>query len=146
MKKIIYFVFFALILAFLLYFLKNYFLKEKVKKIYTPNKIYNVLVAKDEEERRLGLSYTKSLEENTVVLFDLGAPGNYGFWMKDMNYPLDIVFLDINMKVISFIDDADPSSYPTIFYPQSPASFVLEMNAGERTISGLDKDVKIYYK
>ncbi|OGI76750.1 hypothetical protein A3C57_00095 [Candidatus Nomurabacteria bacterium RIFCSPHIGHO2_02_FULL_33_12] len=146
MKKIIIFVFLALILGFLFYFFKNDLLKEKVKKIYTPNKIYNVLIAKDLEERRLGLSYTKSLDINTVVLFDLGAPGNYGFWMKDMNYPLDIVFLDENMFVISFIDDADPSSYPRIFYPQSPASFAIEMNAGERMISGLAKNIKVYYK
>ena len=41
MKKIIIFVFLALILGFLFYFFKNDLLKEKVKKIHTPNKIYN---------------------------------------------------------------------------------------------------------
>lgn len=80
------------------------------------------------------------------MMFIFDKPDYYGFWMKDMFYPIDIVFLDSDMKVISYIDNVDPASYPETFYPEEPAKYVIEMNSGERKISGLDKNTKVYYK
>ncbi len=122
------------------------FFRTTDKKIHTPGKTYAAIVVGTEEERTQGLSSSESLPDNTVMFFIFETPDNYGFWMKDMLYPLDIVFLDTDMKVISYIDNAQPESYPEIFYPESPAHYVLEMQAGEREKAQLYKGTKVYYK
>ncbi len=139
-KKII------LIIILVLILISIVFLFNHDKKIITPNKNFSVLIADTEQSRQLGLSNTNSLDKNSVKLFIFDKPDYYGFWMKDMLYPIDIVFLDTNMQVISYIDNADPASYPETFYPERPALYVIEMNTGERKISGLDKNTKVYYK
>ncbi len=141
MKKKIISVIILLIIITSIVFLFNH-----DKKIFTPNKNFYVSVTQNEEQRNLGLSNTKSLDIDTVKLFIFDKPDYYGFWMKDMLYPIDIVFLDSEMQVISYIDDVDPTSYPKTFYPESPALYVMEMNSGERKSSGLDKNTKVYYK
>jgi hypothetical protein len=80
------------------------------------------------EER--GLSGRISLNSNRGMLFIFSTPGIYGFWMKDMNFPLDMVWMDVNHKVVSVNSDVLPSTYPNTFFPPSNISFVLELNAG----------------
>lgn len=141
MKKKIISVIILLIIITSIVFLFNH-----DKKIITPNKSFSVLIADTEKNRQTGLSNTKSLDIDTAKLFIFDKPDYYGFWMKDMLYPIDIVFLDSEMQVISYIDDVDTTSYPKTFYPESPALYVMEMNSGERKSSGLDKNTKVYYK
>ncbi len=141
MKKRLFYIIFFLLLITTIVFLIN-----RDKKIYTPNKIYTALTARSENELSLGLSNTKYLKQDEVMIFIFEKPDYYGFWMKDMFYPIDIVFLDSDMKVISYIDSVEPTSYPETFYPEKPAKYVIEMNSGERKISGLDKNTKVYYK
>lgn len=146
MKKLILYVIFVLILIFGIVFWKNNFSNIQDKKIYTPNKIYTASIANNKEERELGLSNTTSLPPDMLKLFIFEQSDSYGFWMKDMNYPIDIVFLNENMEVVSFFDNVRPDSYPQVFYPESNSLYVLEMNTGERLVSGLDKGIKVYYK
>ena len=141
MKK---YIIFTIILSVIL--LGYVFLFKNEKKIYTPNKIYKVSIAQTKEELELGLSNTKNLKKDTVKLFIFNKPDYYGFWMKDMLYPIDIVFLDEQMNVISYYDNVTPKTYPNTFYPDRPALYVMEMNTNERSISGLDKNIKVYYK
>ena len=49
------------------------------------------------ETRGLGLSGRISLEEGRGMLFVFDTPGRYGFWMKDMNLSIDIIYIsDVN--------------------------------------------------
>ena len=76
---------------------------------YNVHKFYGK-VAKNKDELRDGLMYRKDkLKDNYGMLF----PMNYGInsmWMKNTYIPLDIVFLDDNMKVVGYIEDAEPLS------------------------------------
>lgn len=141
MKKTVIYIFFLLILSILVL---NY--KNKENTIKTPNKIYKVLISNTEQKRMTGLSNTKNLNKDTVMLFIFEKPDIYGIWMKDMLYPIDIVYLDDKMNVVSFFDNVKPSSYPEIFYPEEKSKYIIEMNAGERIESGLYKKTKVYYK
>lgn len=94
------------------------------------NQKFNVSVAKTDAEKQLGLSGTTSLAQNTGKLFIFDELGNHGFWMKDMNYPIDIVWFDQNWSVVGLAKNATPESYPNVFYPEHPAQYVLEINAG----------------
>jgi len=92
------------------------------------------------EEQEKGLSGKAYLPEQYGKLFVFQTPGNYGFWMKDMNFPIDIIWLDEDMRILGIEKDVAPSTYPNIFYPPQNVSFVLEVNAGFSTKYGLSKN------
>jgi uncharacterized membrane protein (UPF0127 family) len=92
-----------------------------------------VTIADTPEKQEQGLSNTISLPENAGKFFVFKDIGKYGFWMKDMNYSLDIIWIDENLKIIAISKDLKPETYPTVFYPPSPVKYVLEVNAGFST-------------
>lgn len=77
-----------------------------------------------------GLSGHEALGESEGMLFIFPAPTAQGFWMKDMRFPIDIIYFDQNHRVVDVWEGASPSSYPKIFTPSVPAQFVLEVQAG----------------
>ena len=56
--------------------------------------------------------------------------GIYAFWMKDMMFPIDIIWLDEGFRVVAIAENAAPSSFPNLFTPSSPAQYVLEVPSG----------------
>ena len=80
--------------------------------------------------RELGLSGRTSMGDDEGLLFAFDKPGRYGFWMKDMQFPLDIIWINENGIVVSIERGLTPESYPKTFMNQSEASYVLEINAG----------------
>lgn len=91
------------------------------------NNIYHLVVAKTPEERTKGLSNWKSLKEDEGMFFVFPKEGKYGFWMKDMFFPIDILWLDREGRVIYMVENVKPDSYPKTYYPSMPALFVLEL-------------------
>lgn len=87
-------------------------------------------VADTVDERQQGLSSTPSLPENIVKLFIFDTSSNWGFWMKDMNYPIDIIWLDEDKKIVHIVKGAEPTSYPDLFEPPAPARYVIETRQG----------------
>jgi len=124
------------------------FISHNYKKstLKTPNGSYHIKLADNEELRTKGLSGMSKLDKDTFMLFTFDEVGNHGIWMKDMLFNIDIIYLDKDWVVINYYDDVSPGTYPTVFYPERPASYVLEMNSGDRIKSGIDKNTKVYYK
>jgi len=88
-----------------------------------------VSVANTPELREKGLSGTKKLADDEGMLFIFDESDYHGIWMKDMNFPIDIVWIGDDKKVIGITEGAQPNSYPhTIFEPPKPARYVLELN------------------
>ncbi|MEI7709146.1 MAG: DUF192 domain-containing protein [bacterium] len=81
-------------------------------------------------EQEQGLSGRKGLKENEGMLFVFQKVGNYPFWMKDMNFAIDMIWISEDMKVVYIKKDATPASYPTTFGPNQDAKYVLEVVAG----------------
>lgn len=77
-----------------------------------------------------GLSGQKSLDANQGLLFLFKKPDYYGIWMKDMKFPIDVVWLDESGFVVYIKSNFLPSSYPETVKPMSPALSVLEVPAG----------------
>jgi uncharacterized membrane protein (UPF0127 family) len=50
--------------------------------------------------------------------------------MKDMLFPLDIIWINQNGVIVEIERNAKPESYPKVYINASPASYVLELNAG----------------
>lgn len=102
------------------------------------NQRFDLTLAKTEAERQQGLSGTQSLAQNTGKLFVFDTPSIYGFWMKDMNYAIDIIWFDSDLKIVGMAKNATPSSYPNVFYPKQNALYVLEIGAGNAEMLNLD--------
>lgn len=88
-------------------------------------------------ERTLGLSGRKSLAADEGMLFVFENSGNFGFWMKDMNFPIDIIWIDEGKSVVHLEKNVSPDTYPTVFTPSKSAKYVLEVQAGFSDATGL---------
>lgn len=82
------------------------------------------------KKRQRGLSGRESLAKNAGMLLILDSFGRGGIWMKDMMFPIDIIWINKEKQIISIKENAQPESYPEVFYPDTKATFVLEVNAG----------------
>jgi uncharacterized protein len=89
-----------------------------------------VEVADTYEKRILGLSGKEDLPRGTGMLFVFEKPGLYGIWMKDMNFDLDIIWVNEYREVIYIVENATPDSYPETFLPPTESLYVLEVPAG----------------
>ena len=91
-----------------------------------------VEVARSSTEVQKGLSGRETLPENAGMLFVFERPARYRFWMPDMHFPLDIIW--INKGHVAGIEKNIPpladKKQPIFYTPQEPVRFVLETNAG----------------
>ena len=97
---------------------------------------YHVSVMRTQAELQKGLSGTDSLPEGQAMVFAFASDSKWGMWMKDMNYPIDIVWLNSDRQVVYVVKNAQPSSYPdTTYKPDVPTRYVIELPSGtiERT-------------
>lgn len=69
-------------------------------------------------------------DKGMLFVYDQSAP-NRCFWMKDMRFPIDIIWLDGNKKVVHIEHSVQPASYPADFCAPDPSQFIIELNAGE---------------
>lgn len=94
----------------------------------------SIELAETQQKRTLGLSGRESLKENQGMLFVFEQPFKAGFWMKDMLFPLDMVWIRDN-RIVDISTNALPepgkSDYElTIYSPKTEIDSVLELNAG----------------
>ncbi|MDO8590217.1 MAG: DUF192 domain-containing protein [bacterium] len=82
------------------------------------------------QTRAKGLSGRKTLPAGTGMLFIFGNPVQDGFWMKDMRFAIDIVWIDNNFRVVDINKEVSPDTFPQIFYPNQVVQYVLELPAG----------------
>ena len=94
------------------------------------NKIFQVTVVCDDKDRIQGLSGEKSLGENEGMLFIFERSERHSIWMKDMNFSIDIIWLDPFRSINHIEREVSPASYPNVLTPSYPALYVLEIPAG----------------
>ena len=94
-------------------------------------------VADSISERIKGLSDTPYLPDDVVKLFVFNAEGEHSIWMKDMNYPLDVIWVRKDGKIVYMEKNILPNTYPKSFSSPTPAWYVIEANAGFVATSSL---------
>jgi uncharacterized membrane protein (UPF0127 family) len=100
------------------------------KTILVGEKAIHVAVASNVIDRSQGLSGTDALPPDEGMLFIFNEETVQTFWMKDMNYPLDIIWIGADKKVAGASENLDPSTYPETFSSNVPVQYVLEVPAG----------------
>ena len=91
-----------------------------------------VEVADTVEKRSLGLGKRSGLENGWGMLFVFEKRKQHGFWMKDMQFPLDIIWLD-NHRIVHILRNVQPGKsivHPPVITPPVAGNFVLEIDAG----------------
>lgn len=79
-------------------------------------------------ERERGLSGRDSIGADGM-LFIFPKSDYHGFWMKDMRFPIDMIWISEDLKVVHIEKNVSPDSYPHVFRPTSPARYILETDA-----------------
>ncbi len=82
------------------------------------------------KEQEQGLSRRTALAPGTGMLFVFEKPGKYFFWMKDMNFPIDIIWISAERKVVYIKKNATHLDQTSTFGPEADAKYVLEVVAG----------------
>jgi uncharacterized membrane protein (UPF0127 family) len=109
----------------------------------TEKSVIPVRIVDTEKERTQGLSGTVSLPEGQGMVFIFDNPAPYGFWMKDMRYSIDIVWIDASFRVVGVTESVSPLSYPETFFAPVQVQYVLEMNSGDARRYGLAPGVAV---
>lgn len=103
----------------------------KKTRIKINSKIIIAQVADTESLRIQGLSGRNKLGKNKGMLFVFDNKDYYKFWMKDMKFPLDIIFINDDRIVDIKENLAVPSGNQIPSYrTKEKANYVLEVNAG----------------
>jgi uncharacterized membrane protein (UPF0127 family) len=103
----------------------------------TKHGVIKAEVVQTNEAREQGLSGRVGLAPHTGMLFVFPSLARYGFWMKDMTFPLDIIWINDKGTIVNVIERALPEDYPTTYVNQVSAKYVLEINAGTAHDEGL---------
>ena len=89
-----------------------------------------VTISATEASREKGLSGRAGLGLNEGMLFVFSESGIYSFWMKDMLFSIDIVWISEGGSIVHMTENVTPESYPSAFASSVPARYVLELPAG----------------
>ena len=87
-------------------------------------------IAGTEDARERGLGGRDSLDPDEGMLFVFSKDDTYAFWMKDMHFPIDIIWFARDGTIVDFKESIAPDTYPLSFSPKKPAHYVLEVPAG----------------
>jgi len=96
-------------------------------------KVLQVEVMVDDQDRAMGLMFRPSLPLDHGMLFVFENEDFHGFWMKNCRFPIDMVWLDRDRRVVHVAEAVPPCKAdpcPT-YSPLRKASYVVEMNAGQ---------------
>lgn len=110
----------------------------KTKTIRMAGHAFIAEVADTNELRQQGLSGRLSLGDNQAMVFVFPSDGQNLFWMKDMHFAIDMIWLDAKKKIVYMAKDAAPESYPKTFGPVIPTRYVIEVQAGIADKLGLE--------
>ena len=93
---------------------------------------FNVEVAETETEQAQGLMNRSDLNENAGMLFSYQDEAERTIWMKNMQFPIDIVWLDKNYQVVYLKKNVQPctKSFCPLYKANQLAHYVLELPAG----------------
>ncbi len=124
---------------------KNQIMLNHSISLKTSSAQYDLMVelAKTSEEQRRGLMFRDSLKEGTGMLFVNEQAGTVSFWMKNMSFPIDMLFIGDDLKVKQIVHSAAPcpskkDTCPS-YVSREPVQYVLEVPASYSKKHGISR-------
>ena len=102
-------------------------------------KVLETEVMSNDPDREMGLMFRPSLAEDHGMLFVFETSDFHSFWMKNCKFPIDIVWLDPDQKVVHLAERVPPcrrDPCPT-YPPLRRGLYVVEMSAGQARREGV---------
>ena len=124
------------VIPLIIFLLLSGFTTERLKeiKVCFSNVCIRAEVADSGALRERGLMFRRELPRDAGMLFIFEREERQFFYMKNMNFPLDILWIDAGKKIVGMKKDFQPASAgeesPQSFSPDSPALYVLEVCSG----------------
>jgi len=121
---------------------------KKIKMICINDNCFKVEIVKNQKDKEKGLSFKESLPINAGMLFVYKKEDFYSFWMKDMNFSLDIIWINKNKKIVHIEKNVPPCNTKKCqkYRPTQKAMYVLEINSNLTEKLKIKKGDKIVLK
>ena len=96
-------------------------------------KVLQAEVMVSDEDRAMGLMFRPSLPLDRGMIFLFGTSDFHGIWMKNCRFPIDILWLDEERRVVHVAEAVPPCKAEPcpVYNPMRKASWVIELNAGQ---------------
>ncbi len=104
----------------------------------------DIEIAETDYETQTGLMYRKGMEQNQGMLFVFPDEAVHSFYMKNTEFPLDILYIDEDFKIASVQENAAPLNEGSLS-SEVPVQYVLEVNAGYAERQGVTVGDSISY-
>ena len=110
-------------------------IKKDVVDVIIRDLVITTKVANTNKLREKGLSKQESMALNWGMLFVFEKNSPWAFWMKDMKFAIDIIWIDENKKIVHIFENVSPEPRKKdkdliIYKPPVDSRYVLEINAG----------------
>lgn len=105
-------------------------------------------IASSDEQRIRGLSGIEKMNENEGMLFLFDKPSKQGFWMNKMNFPIDIIWLNSNNKVVHIEKQLEPCKLflaCPVYNPEVDSLYVIELRSGFAENHSIKNDMIINF-
>ncbi len=125
----------AILPVFILFLLFGFTVEGlKNKKVCFSSVCINAEVVDTDADRQKGLMFRKGLSWDMGMLFVFDHEAEQFFHMKNMSFPLDILWLDSGKKIVGIKKNFQPANpkeeSPKTIASRAPALYVLEVNSG----------------
>ena len=126
---------FSTVIISILFFVKPWegrSVEDKVEITFDNGLQILVDIADTKPSRKRGLMYREKMESNEGMLFVFENEDYYSFWMRNMKFPVDMIWIDIDNKVVHIEEDVPVcvGEVCEFYAPLTPAKYMLEVNAG----------------
>ncbi|MFZ2205189.1 MAG: DUF192 domain-containing protein [Minisyncoccia bacterium] len=134
-KPLIKNIIFSILVVVGFFLIQNYIPKKEIKEtnaqyIKIAGQKLKIDLALNQQTQEQGLSGRNSLREDEGMLFVFEKPSHNLFWMKDMNFPIDMIWINEDLHVVYIKKNAKPESFPESFGPDENTKYVLEVVSG----------------
>ena len=119
------------IVLLIMFFMPFYGCRDNFRKVCLNEVCLQAEVADSRPRQSIGLMFRESLPDGQAMLFIFEKEDLHSFWMKNMRFPLDIIWIngkkeivDLKTGVLPCLEDCES------LIPAAEASYVLEVNSG----------------
>ena len=121
----------------------------KTIKITVGGTTLNAMVADTLTKKIIGLMFRDSLPKGTCMLFLFDSATKQGIWMRNMKFPIDILWLDERKMISGMKKRAQPGrgffDFET-YYPSRPSKYIIEFQSGYLSKNKIIPSTKVDFK
>lgn len=136
----------AFVVIFIALIITSLILGKRSTQVLVNGETFTVTLAKTEKDRQIGLSKTEKINDDQGMLFVFDSPDYYPFWMKEMKFPIDIIYINGD-KITTVIDNAKPPTNADgnleVYEPAEKSDKVLELKAGTAKKHNIKKGTSV---